>query len=142
MTIPQKAKTHSQMNTLHALDYVLFLCELSNVQKYTSPPPPKLRNLQRLKGWVMATNTSSLNYWCKSSLKLKSYGFICTSCERDSLPLPSRHLTAWFLISSGSWKQIQSNKESRSFAKSSKYQSSNLGIIILFVFVMPIEACK
>ncbi|QHO43015.1 uncharacterized protein DS421_5g159200 [Arachis hypogaea] len=39
-------------------------------------------------------------------------------------------------------RHTQSNRESKSFAKSREYQSSKFGIINLFPFVMPTAACK
>lgn len=80
-------------------------------------------------------------YGAKRYLKLNSYGITCivgniVSC----LPL-SRHLSASFLTSQGNCKQIQSNNDSKSFAKSSRYQSNNFGIANLVV-EMPTDACK
>ena len=79
---------------------------------------------------------------CKSNLKLKSYGITCTNCERGSLPLLSRHLTASLRNSLGSCRQTQSSNDSKSLAKSSRYQSNSLGTINLFVSLMPNAACK
>lgn len=66
-----------------------------------------------------------------------------TICERgSSFPL-SRHLIASFPSSHGSWRHIQSSNESKSFAKSSRYQSKSFGIPNNFLLVeMPTAACK
>ncbi len=77
----------------------------------------------------------------KRYLKLNSYGITCRNCEKGSFFPLSRHLIASFASSFGNWRQIQSSNDSKSFAKSSKYQSNNFGIAN-FVVETPIAACK
>lgn len=81
------------------------------------------------------------NYVQNKYLKLKSYGMICTNCERGSFFLSSSNLMASFPSSLGNWRQIQSINDSKSFAKFCKYQSKSFGIANLDVEI-PTVACK
>ena len=57
--------------------------------------------------------------------------------------LLSRHVIASLASSDGNWRHIQSTNDSKSFAKSSRYQSISFGIAITFLMVeMPTAACK
>lgn len=81
-------------------------------------------------------------HWWKSNLKLKSYGTTWTNSMSDSLFFLSTHFRASSLSLSGNWRQTQSNKDSTSFAKSSKYQSNTFGIISLFFFEIHTDAWR
>lgn len=64
-------------------------------------------------------------------------------CKIGSSFRLSMHFIASFPSWEGSWRHIQSTNDSKSFAKSRRYQSSNFGIAITFLMVeMPIAACK
>ena len=75
-------------------------------------------------------------------LKLKSYGITFTKSDTGTFPLFSRQLSASFWDSSGNWRQTHSTNDSKSFAKSSWYQSNSFGRINLSFFETPTDACR
>ena len=82
-------------------------------------------------------------YFCHKSGFTFYYTFtiICTNCERGSIFLSSSYLLASFPNSLSNWSHIQSSNDSKSFAKSNKYQFSNFRMANL-VDNIPIVANK